>query len=114
MENKDRTNEGAKKVMWEEGGRNTHEIKERNKGGEELKQRFPNCALWWPTVALDISKYYFSPNLCVLFFQMATKILGQIVIKLNKDRHQVGLSLFNYEDDAWSNKHKLLSLHLTT
>jgi hypothetical protein len=29
----------------------------------------------------DISKYCFFLNLCVLFFQMAIKLLGQIVIK---------------------------------
>ena len=42
-------------------------------------------ALAWPDNGRMeiISKYcFFSFNLCVLFFQMATKLLGQIVIKL--------------------------------
>jgi hypothetical protein len=35
---------GAKKVIWEKGGRGIHEIKERKKE-KELKRRFPNCTL---------------------------------------------------------------------
>jgi hypothetical protein len=35
-----------------------------------------------PAAPRDISKYYFSHNLCVLFFQTVTKVLGQLVMKL--------------------------------
>jgi len=41
-------------------------------------------ALAWPGKGRMkmVSKYCFSFNLCVLFFEKATKLLGQIVIKL--------------------------------
>jgi len=46
-------------------------------GGSLLRRRFPSCA------PQDISKCFVFPfNLFVLFFQTATKLLGQIAVKL--------------------------------
>jgi hypothetical protein len=47
-----------------------------------LTRQFPACAPRRPVTPLDISKYCFFFAICVLFFQTATKLLGQIVIML--------------------------------
>ena len=48
----------------------------------DTKRRFLNCAPRHPGASRDFSKYCFCLNLCVLFFQTATKLSGQIVTKL--------------------------------
>jgi len=47
----------------------------------DIRRRFPHCAPRRPRARFFKILFFFS-NLCVLFFQTATKLSGQIVIKL--------------------------------
>jgi hypothetical protein len=66
----------------------------------DTKRRFLYCAPRRPGASRDFSKYcFFCLNLCVLFFQTATKFLGQTVLKLFGPEYWINGSVIYF---SWS------------